>query len=276
MAPSLFASEMEATIPMEIREGKYLLKLAQTAADKQQTFCLRHRVYCDEMNYAGKSGEFQADAAEFDAYDELCDHLLVVDESWNCCVATLRFLPGSRLQAGSGFYSEQWFDIGQLNESRSSVLELGRACIDAAYRNTVVFRLLFAGVGAYLRMMPHDYLIGLTTLPAEARVSLPGISAFLRGNDAIHNSFSIQPKCQSDYQPNILPVEVAMPAINEISQRHIIKKMSTLMLAYYKCGAKFVGEPSVDMDFDPPVFDYFTIFDAHKFPAWVLPGEHTA
>jgi len=68
-----------------------------------------------------------------------------------------------------------------------------------------------------------------------------------------------------------------MPVIiNEISQRHIIKKMSTLMLAYYKYGAKFVGEPSVDMDFDPPVFDYFTIFDAHKFPAWVLPGEHTA
>jgi putative hemolysin len=261
---------------MEIREGKYLLKLAQTPADKIQTFCLRNRVFCDEMNFSGKNGSFQADVGESDAYDDLCDHLLVRDENWDCCVATLRFLPGSRLQAGSGFYSEQWFDIGQLNENRSRVLELGRVCIDAAYRNTAVFRLLFAGVGAYLRMMPHDYLIGLTTLPAEARASLPGISAFLRGNDAIHNSFGIQPKVQSNLQPNLLPVEIDTPAINEISQRHTIKKMSTLMLAYYKYGAKFVGEPSVDVDFEPPVFDYFTIFDAHKFPVWVLPGEHTA
>jgi len=257
---------------MEIREGKYSLKLAQSPADKQQTFCLRHRIFCDELNFSGNRGEFQADAGEFDDYDKLCDHLLVRDESWNCCVATLRFLPGGRLPVGSGFYSEQWFDIGQLSEKRSQVLELGRACIDATYRNTVVFRLLFAGVGAYLRMMPHDYLIGLTTLPAEARANLPGISAYLRGNDAIYSNFGIQPKKKRDWQSG----ELDATDISEIGQRHILKKMSTLMLAYYKYGAKFVGEPSVDVGFDPPVFDYFTIFDAHQFPAWVLPGEHTA
>jgi len=257
---------------MEIREGKYSLKLALSPADKQQTFCLRHRIFCDEMNLSGNSEKFQADAGESDAYDELCDHLLVRDESWNCCVATLRFLPGGRLPVGSGFYSEQWFDIGQLSDNRGRVLELGRVCIDAAYRNTVVFRLLFAGVGAYLRMMPHDYLIGLTTLPAKARTSLPDISAYLRGNDAIYSNFGIQPKKKSGLQSE----EFDATAISEISQRHILKKLSTLMLAYYKYGAKFVGEPSVDMDFDPPVYDYFTIFDAHQFPAWVLPGEHTA
>jgi L-ornithine Nalpha-acyltransferase len=257
---------------MEIREGKYSLKLALSPADKQQTFCLRHRVFCDELNFSGNNEEFQANAEEFDAYDKLCDHLLVRDENWDCCVATLRFLPGERLSAGSGFYSEQWFDIGQLNEQRSRVLELGRACIDAAYRNTVVFRLLFAGVGAYLRMMPHDYLIGLTTLPAEARVSLPDISAYLHRNDAIYNNFGIQPKKRSDLQSE----KFAATAISEIGQRQALKQMSTLMLAYYKYGAKFVGEPSVDVAFDPPVFDYFTIFDAHQFPAWAMLGKHPA
>lgn len=52
--------------------------------------------------------------------------------------------------------------------------------------------------------------------------------------------------------------------------------MPPLMLAYYKYGAKFVGEPSVDVSFDPPVFDYFTIFDARHFPAWAMLGKHTA
>lgn len=257
---------------MEIREGKYLLKLAQSPEDKQQAYCLRNRIFCDEMNFSGPNGSIQAEIGEFDAYDELCDHLLVRDESWDCCVATLRFLRGSRLTDGRSFYSEQWFDIGQLSGKRSQVLELGRLCIDAAYRNTVVFRLLFAGVGAYLQQMPHEYLIGLTTLPAEAKTNLSGISAFLRGNGAIHNSFGIYPKHHHD---SLLGQSDAI-SLSEINQRQLLKKMSTLMLAYYKYGAKFVGEPSVDMEFDPPVFDYFTIFDAHKFPAWVLAGEHTA
>lgn len=261
---------------MEFREGKYLLKLAQTLSEKRHTFLLRHRVYCGEMHYTGKSGDPYADTVEFDAYDELCDHLMVNDENRGCCVATLRFLPGSRLDRGCDFYSEQWFDIGQLHENRSQVLELGRACIDAAYRNTVVFRLLFAGVGAYLRMMPHDYLIGLTTLPPEAEMSLPEISAFLHRGGAIHDSYGIRPKFDAGLRPDFMSVEHDIQAINGTGQRYVIKKMSTLMLAYYKYGAKFVGSPSVDRGFDPPVFDYFTIFDAHKFPAWILPGENTA
>jgi putative hemolysin len=260
------------TMQMELREGKYSLKLAQSPEDKHQAYCLRNRVFCDEMNFSGKNRSVQADIGEFDAYDELCDHLLVRDESWDCCVATLRFLTGSRLTDGRGFYSEQWFDIGQLSERRSKVLELGRLCIDAAYRNTVVFRLLFAGVGAYLQQMPHEYLIGLTTLPAEAKANLPGISAFLRGNDAIQNSFGINPK----HQHSSLVRQSDTSPLTEINQRQQLKKMSTLMLAYYKYGAKFVGEPSMDVDFDPPVYDYFTVFDAQRFPTWVLPTGCTA
>lgn len=124
---------------MEIREGKYLLKLAETPAEKNQSYVLRHLVYCEELNFAGKELEYQEKImTECDSFDELCDHLLICDESENRCVGTFRFLRGARLPKGGTFYSEQWFDIGKLSTKRQGILELGRACIDIQYRNTVV------------------------------------------------------------------------------------------------------------------------------------------
>lgn len=254
---------------MEIREGKYLLKLAETPAEKSQSYVLRHLVYCGELNFAGKDQSYHEQlATECDSFDELCDHLIIRDEEQNRCVGTFRFLPGARLPTGGTFYSEQWFDIGQLGKKRRGILELGRACIDSQYRNTVVFRLLFAGLGLYLKSHPHEYLIGLTTLPASAKDDIGAISQYLIGNSAVNVSFGVKPKqrfCLDSADREI--------GLDEVSQRALIKKMSTLMFAYYKYGAQFVSEPSMDVDFHPPVYDFFTIFDAQKFPSWVEPGR---
>jgi putative hemolysin len=253
-------------VRMEIKEGKYLLKLAETPAEKNQGYVLRHNVYCKELNFSGKKRDYEdGNVKDCDDYDELCDHLIIRDKEQNRCVGTFRFLPGSRLLKNRGFYSEQWFDIGKLSDKRPQILELGRACIDAEYRNTNVFRLLFSGLGTYLRLYPHDYLIGLTTLPAQAKNDIGNISNYLVGNKAINIAFGVKPKKQLD----INSVDYGEFTLTEVSQREIIKRMSTLMLAYYKYGAEFISEPSMDVDFNPPVFDFFTIFDTHKLPSWV-------
>ncbi|XER11161.1 hypothetical protein SATMO3_13310 [Sporomusa aerivorans] len=255
---------------MEMREGKFLLKLAETAMEKKQIYALRYSVYCQELNFAGKKNEFAADNdGEIDCFDELCDHLVISDVEHNRCVGTFRFLPGGRLPQGSGFYSEQWFDIGQLKDKRTQILELGRACIDVQYRNTSVFKLLFAGLGTYLKSNPHKYLIGLTTLPADAKNDIGAIAQYLIGNNVVNMAFGIKPKQQLD----LTAVTSGEFTVAQISQRAILKKMSTLMLAYYKYGAEFISEPSMDVDFNPPVFDFFTIFDVQKFPAWVTRGK---
>ena len=251
---------------MEIRDGKYLLKLAETPAEKDEIYALRHNIYCKELNFACKKNGNQTDSLiERDSFDELCDHLLIRDESQNRCVGTFRFLPGARLSQGGTFYSEQWFDIGVLRNDRNIILELGRACIDAQYRNSRVFRLLFSGLGAYLQLYPHTYLIGLTTLIPAAKDDIIMISQYLSGTDTGNISFGIKPFQQLDTassQPDQRPLA-------ELRQQDIINKMSTLMYAYYKYGAKFISEPSIDTDFNPPVYDYFTIFDTKKIPTWV-------
>lgn len=255
---------------MEIREGKFLWKLAETAAEKKQIYALRYRVYCQELNFSGqKTEQVEETEEDIDCFDELCDHLVIRDIEQNRCVGTFRFLPGGRLPPGGSFYSEQWFDIGKLSDKRIQILELGRACIDTQYRNTGAFRLLFAGLGTYLQRNPHDYLIGLTTLPAGAKNDIGVIAKYLLGKNAVNMDFGVKPKQQLD----LAAVTPGAMAVAEVNQRAILKKMSTLMLAYYKYGAEFISEPSMDVDFDPPVFDFFTIFDARKFPAWITQGK---
>ena len=247
---------------MRIQEGKYLIKLAETLQEKQQVFSLRYDVYQKEMHFAGHNVEC---GQEYDAYDEFCDHLMVYDTENERCVSTFRFLPGERITAGRAFYSEQWFDLGKLSLQRNKVLELGRACIAPDYRNTKVFKMLFAGVGAYLKLYPHDYLIGLTTVSFDSQQNIRMIKEYLIHKKVVNQSFGIKPK--KDFEVNS-PGQGDY-TLAAVSDREVLSKMSTLMLAYHKYGAEFISEPSVDIDFNPPVVDFFTIFEAEKYPKWV-------
>lgn len=247
---------------MQIQEGKYSVKLAENSHEKEQVYKLRHNVYHKELNFIGKTTESEQD---YDRYDEICDHLIIRDEDADRCVSTFRFLPGKRLGGNAGFYSEQWFDLGKLNRQRGRVLELGRACIDTQYRNTKVFKMLFSGVGAYIKLYPHDYLIGLTTVSFNSGKDIKMIAKYLMEKKVINLSFGIKPK--KHFEIDETDQKGYAMAVN--SEREIISKMSTLMLAYHKYGAEFVSEPSIDVDFNPPVVDFFTIFDTRKYPKWV-------
>jgi putative hemolysin len=242
---------------VEVREGKYLLKLAENSAEKEQVYKLRHNVYHTELNLAKQTKNSDK---EYDHYDGICDHLLIRDEETNRCVGTFRFLQGNK-QGDTGFYAEQWFDIGALDRLRGKILEIGRACIDAQYRNTRVFKMLFSGVKAYLNLYPHDYLIGLTTLPFHSERDMGTIVKFLTENKAVNNALHIKPK---------KPLTFNVPKQRlEIREKEMAKKMSTLMWGYYKYGAQFVSEPSICFDFNPPVIDFFTLFETEKLPAWL-------
>ena len=89
---------------MEIREGKYCVKLALTPVEKHQVYALRHDVYCKELHFAGKTQDHEKYAVtESDYFDELCDHLIIRDEQQNRCVGTFRFLSGGNYRKDADF-----------------------------------------------------------------------------------------------------------------------------------------------------------------------------
>lgn len=114
---------------------------------------LRYRVFYEEMG-ATPSPEVLAAGRDFDRFDDNCDHLLVVDTALGSgaegVVGTYRLMRRVHAERNGGFYSASEFDISPLAQHRGEILELGRSCVDPAYRSSKTMQLLWQGIAIYV------------------------------------------------------------------------------------------------------------------------------
>ncbi|MEM1317941.1 MAG: GNAT family N-acetyltransferase, partial [Pseudomonadota bacterium] len=93
--------------------GSLVTRLAITPDEVEQAQRLRYDVFVDEMG-AYPSADNLRQRRDHDTYDEVCDHLLVIDEEANDrIVGTYRLLPG-RKRGPHGFYTATEFDLDRL------------------------------------------------------------------------------------------------------------------------------------------------------------------
>src|SRR5581483_1404367 len=151
------------------RIGSLEVRLAQKAAEVRRAQKLRYQVFY-------KDGSATADPAQIfaqrdvDAFDAICDHLLVVDNAPSeefiprapAVVGTYRLLRQEVAKRHGGFYTSGEFDIGDLiaRHPRLRFLELGRSCVLAPYRNKRTVELLWQGIYAYVQHHGLDVMIG--------------------------------------------------------------------------------------------------------------------
>src|SRR5471032_2175951 len=103
------------------RLGSLEVRLAQTAAEVRQAQKLRYRVFYQEGPAIANPGRLFA-RRDADAYDAICDHLLVLDHAARdgqnanrpAVVGTYRLLRQPMAEEYGGFYSTAEFDIGGL------------------------------------------------------------------------------------------------------------------------------------------------------------------
>ncbi|MFN3423834.1 MAG: GNAT family N-acetyltransferase [Novosphingobium meiothermophilum] len=143
-------------------ERRLTVRLARDADDLRAVQKLRWTVFFAER---GAGAVAQAnDAAPLldrDKYDDLCDHLLVIDEAADGAapepakvVGTYRLLRESVARAHDGFYSAGEYDlsplIGGASRPTGELLELGRSCVLPAYRTSATIALLWRGISEYM------------------------------------------------------------------------------------------------------------------------------
>lgn len=105
--------------------GRYRLRLAQGAEDREAACRLRFKVFNIEMGEGlRRSYETGIDTDHFDIF---CEHLLVEDKTDHRVVGTYRMQSGSTAATNLGYYSEQEFEFGPYEPLRRDILELGRA-----------------------------------------------------------------------------------------------------------------------------------------------------
>jgi putative hemolysin len=137
-----------------------LARHGDEVADAQR---LRWRVFAEEQ---GAQLDSPIGGLDIDAFDGLCEHLIVRDCVTQSVVGTYRILPGPASLA-KGFYSEQEFDLAPLALDRDRTVEIGRSCVDRNYRDGAVIALLWSGLAAFMQRAPYTSLIGCASIAAD-------------------------------------------------------------------------------------------------------------
>ena len=171
-----------------IRVNNLEVRMAQSVADLNAVQRLRYQVFYKEMGAlpTGVSHDLKRDV---DGFDQICDHLLVIDtdrsDTTPCVVGTYRFLRGRVANRHNGFYSQSEFNLDNLRQYPGEIMELGRSCIDAAYRKRGAMQLLWRGVAAYILQYDVQMMFGCASLQGtnlvEHRLALSYLHNFHRG-----------------------------------------------------------------------------------------------
>jgi len=152
------------------QNGHHLeVRLARDEADLLAAQRLRYRVFVGELGAKGPGVDHE-NRLESDAFDPWYDHLLLIDRrrdpaSHAHVVGVYRLLRGDvALGQGRddsppapGFYSAGEYDLSPLVASGRRLLELGRSCVDPAYRGGMGMYLLWNALAEYV--LGHDIAV---------------------------------------------------------------------------------------------------------------------
>jgi len=153
------------------------VRLAESPAEVAAAQCIRYRVFYEEMG-AKPSAAMRALERDFDEYDPVCDHLLVLADGE--VVGTYRLIRRSAAARIGRFYTQGEFDISPILESEGEILELGRSCVDARWRHRGTLQLLWQGLAAYMAENRIRLMFGCGSLPGTDPAQLAPQLAYLR------------------------------------------------------------------------------------------------
>ena len=137
---------------------QYTLRLAASPAEIAAAQRLRYRVFTGEL---GATLRTPVPGHDVDAFDDACDHLIVVDETDGDVVATYRLLPPGRADIR---YADSEFDLAPLAPIGDGLVETGRSCVDPKHRDGAAINLLWAGIARYMHLHQMRYLGGCASI----------------------------------------------------------------------------------------------------------------
>ncbi|WP_181701721.1 GNAT family N-acetyltransferase [Chthonobacter albigriseus] len=188
LLPGLSVPNPIARRPVETlgRIGPLEVRLARSAGEVRQAQALRYRVFYEEMAAVADPATLVS-RRDRDAFDRICDHLLVLDHDAPepsrfgrprpRIVGTYRLLRQDVAEAHGGFYTAGEFDIATLlaRHRGARFLELGRSCVLKPYRNKRTVELLWHGIWSYVLQHGMDVMIGCASLEGTDpdRLALP-------------------------------------------------------------------------------------------------------
>ncbi len=220
--------------------GSLQVRLARSSEEVDAAQALRYRVFYREMA-ADPSPEMAARARDFDRFDAYCDHLLVIDhdreKGADHVVGTYRLLRRSVADAHGGFYSTSEYDIEAIIAHPGEILELGRSCVDAAYRNRATMTLLWRGNAAYVMHYDVPIMFGCASFPGTDPASHAQPLSYLHHYHRAPSELCPRARAEHYVNMNLMPKEA-------VDTKAALKAIPPLIKGYLRLNG-FVGDGAV-------------------------------
>ncbi len=223
------------------------VRLARTAEDIQSAQRLRYRVFYEGMG-AVPDPEVANAQRDFDKFDDYCDHLLVIDctkeeKGEDCVVGTYRLLRRTIARQHEGFYSADEFDLSQLENYPGEIVELGRSCVDPAYRGKAVMQLLWRGIADYITQYKISLMFGCASFPGTDTQAMASALSYLHHHHSAPQEWS--PKAlDSRY------VDLKLLKKKQIDTRQALREMPPLIKGYLRVGGVIGNGGVIDHQFN--------------------------
>ncbi|KQM30429.1 hemolysin [Rhizobium sp. Leaf68] len=231
------------------RIGSLETRLARNEREIDAAQQVRFRVFVEEMG-ARLPADAMRRSRDIDAFDAVCDHLLVLDNAIegdpeDQIVGTYRLLRQETALANKGFYSASEFEIESLiaRHPDKRFMELGRSCVLPEYRTKRTLELLWQGNWAYAVRHRMDAMIGCA--------SFPGIQpeAHALALSFLHHSCGSKAEWRTEALPELYR-EMDMMPLEAINPRRALNAMPPLIKGYMRLGAMFGAGAVVDHAFN--------------------------
>lgn len=241
--PNTRTADAVAARPVLGRLGSLETRLAANADEIRAAQLIRYRVFVEEMG-ARLPPDAMLAGLDFDAFDDICDHLIVLDRSIegdtpDQIVATYRLLRQEVADKHSGFYSTAEFDVEPMiaRHPGKRFLELGRSCVLPPYRTKRTVELLWQGNWAYALKHNLDVMFGCGSFPGAFPEFHALALSFLHHNTQAGGDWTVRAAPNRYRNMDLMPAEAVNP-------KRALMAMPPLIKGYLRLGA-MVGEGAV-------------------------------
>jgi putative hemolysin len=221
--------------PME-RSG-LTVTWAKHADEVRQAQRLRYNVFAGEM---GARLDTKLPGHDVDLFDNYCEHLLVRDQITQEVVGTYRLLTPAQATRVGSTYSDLEFDLTRLRGLRERMVELGRSCVHPDYRHGGVIMALWGALAEFMVRNKLDTMIGCASIPMLH-------NGVVSGDVAASIWQQLKQTHLAPFEHHVRP---RLPLPVERLDSSLLVEPPALIKGYLRLGAKVLGAPAWDPDFN--------------------------
>lgn len=201
---------------------------------------LRYAIFVDEMGARLSPPQGAPAGHDVDAFDPFCEHLLVralePGERSGPVVGTYRVLTPAAARRAGGLYSETEFDLTRLRGLREQMVELGRSCVHPDHRSGGAIMLLWGALAEFMQRNGLDTMVGCASISMR---------------DGGHYAASLWKQLSQTHLAGIEhQVRPRLPLPVDELRQDLAAEAPPLIKGYLRCGAKVLGAPAWDPDFN--------------------------